>query len=78
MVVPTVPKFVPGEREMVLSDGVIKCYIINAHTPTGDRSGRYELISFILDNVHFSFLRNYLSRTDPITIRNLIDYSCIK
>ena len=54
---------------MVFSGSVIEFSIINAHTPTGDRSSRYKLISFIINNGHTPFLGNYLHRDNPITIR---------
>ena len=44
------------EREMILLGGVIEFSIINKHTPTGDRSSRDKLITFILNNDHAPFL----------------------
>ena len=41
-----------GERKAIFPSGVIKFYIINAHTLTDDSFSRYKLILFILDNSH--------------------------
>jgi len=63
---------------MVFLGGIIKFSIVNAHMPSRDRSSRYEFISFILDNGHTLFLKNYLHRTNLIIIQNWIDDSGIK
>jgi len=63
---------------MVFPGDVIEFSIINEHTASYNRSSRYELISFILDNSHTPFLRNDLDGTNLITIQNWIDNSGIK
>jgi len=63
---------------MVLLGGVIEFSIINAHSPTGDRSSRDKLIAFILNNGHALFLGYDLNRTNPITIQNWIDDSALR
>ena len=59
-----------GKGKIVFPTGVIEFSIISVHMPSHDRFGLYELTFFVLNNGHAPLLRNYLNRTNPITIRN--------
>jgi len=66
-----------GKREMVLTSCCSKLLIVNANSNLRGKSSLDELFVLIFHYGETGFLWNRVDRTDPLPIRNGIDYPII-
>ena len=66
------------QRKMIFTGCFIQFSVIYAHSPNRNCSSGYRLTFIIFYNSHAILFGHYLYGANPPTIRDRIDYACVK